>query len=112
MDSQGYTEGCQGFLKQVVYEIMFLICKSMYILKVYSIHTQKLRKILLDKINVTKNGLFFLLWPPTHHSVTFNLKFLCQLKHKACLSKSGCGTFHFRFGFIFITVYIFIQQNE
>ena len=32
-----------------------------------------LKKFLLEKINDTKNGLFFLLRAPTHHS--FTLKF-------------------------------------
>ena len=47
----------------------------------------------------------------THHSFTFNLRFLSELKHDGCLSKSVGGIIHFRFGFIFINVYIFVQQN-
>ena len=42
----------------------------------------------LDKINSTKNALFFLSQAPTHHSFTFNLRFLYELKHKVRLSKS------------------------
>ena len=69
-----------------------------------------LKKILSDKINVTKNALFLLSRAPTHHSFTFNLRFLYELKHKVRGSKSVCGSFHFRFRFVFIKVYIFVQQ--
>ena len=71
-----------------------------------------LKKFSLDKINGTKNALFFLLRAPTHHSFTFNLEFLYELKHKVRLSETVCGIFHFRFHFIFIKVHIFVQQNE
>ena len=71
-----------------------------------------LKKFSLDKINGTKNALFFLLRAPTHHSFTFNLRFLYELKHKVRLSETVCGIFHFRFHFIFIKVHIFVQQNE
>ena len=54
---------------------------------------------------------FFLLRVPTHHSFTFNLRFLYELKHKVRLSKTVCGIFHFQFRFVFIKVYIFVQQN-
>ena len=70
-----------------------------------------LKKFPLDKINGTKNVLFFLSRAPTHHSFTFNLQFLCELKHKVRLSKTVCGIFHFRFRFVFIKVYAFVQQN-
>ena len=55
-----------------------------------------------DKINLTKNANFFLSQAPTHHSFTFNLRFLYELKHKFCLSKIVCGIFHFRFHFVHI----------
>ena len=42
---------------------------------------------------------------------TFNLRFLCKLKHKVRLSKTVCGIFHFWFRFVFIKVYIFVQNN-
>ena len=48
---------------------------------------------------------------PTHHSFTFNLRFLYELKHKFRLSEIVCGIFHFRFRSVFIKVYIFVQQN-
>ena len=70
-----------------------------------------LKKFPLDKINGTKNAPFFLSRAPTHYSYTFNLRFLYELKHKVCLSKTVCGIFHFRFHFVFIKVYIFVQQN-
>ena len=41
---------------------------------------------------------------PSHkilHNFAFNLQFLFELKHKACLSKIVCGIFHFRFRFLF-----------
>ena len=50
-----------------------------------------LKKLPSDKINGTKNALFFLLRALTHHSFTFNLKFLYELKHKALLSKTVVG---------------------
>ena len=70
-----------------------------------------LKKIPLDKINGTKNALFFLSRAPTHDSFNFNLRFLNELKHKVRLSKAVCGIFHFRYCFGFIKVHIFIQQN-
>ena len=80
----------------------------------YIIHwdkTQIINKFPSDKINSTKNGLFFLPRAPTHHSFTFHLRFLYELKHKFRLSKTVWGIFHFQFRFVFIKVYIFVQQN-
>ena len=48
-----------------------------------------------DKTNGTNNALFFLLRAPTHHSFTFNLGFLYELKHKVFLSKVCVGDFPF-----------------
>ena len=70
-----------------------------------------LKKLSSDKINSTKNALFCLSRAPTHHSFTFNLRFLFELKHKVCLSETVCGIFHFRFRSVLIKVYIFVQQN-
>ena len=70
-----------------------------------------LKKISSDEINVTENVLFFHLRAPTHHSFTFILRFLNELKRKVRLSKTVCGIFHFRFRSVFIKVYIFTQQN-
>ena len=61
-----------------------------------------LQKFPLDKINDAKNALFFLSSFPAHHSFTFNLRFLYELKRKIRLSKAVCGIFE---------VYIFVQQN-
>ena len=80
----------------------------------FTIHwdkTQMLKKFLSDKINGTKNALFFLSRAPTHHSFTFNLRFLYELKHKVRLSKILCGIFHSRFHFAFIKICNFVQQN-
>ena len=70
-----------------------------------------LKKIPLDKINVTKNMLFFLLWAPTHLTFIFNSQFLYKLKHMVHLSKTVCGLFHFRFLLVFIKLYISAQQK-
>ena len=70
-----------------------------------------LKKFPSDKINGTKNALFFLSRALTHHSFTFNLGFLNELKQKARLTKVVCGIFRFRFRFFFIKVYTFVQQN-
>ena len=47
-----------------------------------------LKKLSSDKINGTKNALFFLSRAPTHHSFNFDLRFLYELKR---------GIFNFRF---------------
>ena len=70
-----------------------------------------LKKFPSDKINVAKTALFFPLPAPTHHSFTFNSRFIYDLKHKIYLSKSMCGIFNFRFRLAFIKVYIFAQQK-
>ena len=70
-----------------------------------------LKKFPSDKTNDTKNVLFFLSRAPTHHSFTFNLRFLYELKYKVRISKTVRGIFHFQFRSVFIKVYILIQQN-
>ena len=80
----------------------------------YIIHwdkTQILKKFPSEKINVTKNALFFLSRAPTHHIFNFNLRFLYELKHKVRLSKKVCGIFHFQFRSVFNKVYFIVQQN-
>ena len=69
-----------------------------------------LKKFPSDKINGIKNALFFLSQAPTHHSFTFNLRLLYELKHKVCLSKTVCGIFNFRFLLAFIEAYIFLSN--
>ena len=71
-----------------------------------------LQKFPSDNINGTKNALSFLSRAPTHHSFTFNLRFLYELKHTVRLSKTVWGIFHFRFRFVFIKVYNLVQQND
>ena len=70
-----------------------------------------LKKFPSLKVNSTKNALFFLSRASTHHSFTFNLQFLYELKHMVYLSKSVCGIFRFRFRLAFIELYIFVQQK-
>ena len=70
-----------------------------------------LKRISSDKINGTKHALFFISQAPTYHSFTFNLRFLYDLKHKVRLSKTACEVFYFRSRFVFIKVYIFVQEN-
>ena len=65
-----------------------------------------LKKIPSDKINDTKNFLFFLSRAPTHHSFTFNLRFLYEPKHNETVNK----IFHFRLRSVFSKVCIFVQQ--
>ena len=70
-----------------------------------------LKKIPLDKINATKNALFFLPQARTHYGFTISLRYLYDLKHKVRLSKTVCAIFLLRFRFAFFKVYIFVQQN-
>ena len=63
-------------------------------------------------MNGTKNALYFLSRAPTDHSFTFNLPFLYELKHNVHFAKTVRGIFHFRLLFVFIKVYIFVQQNS
>ena len=70
-----------------------------------------LKKFPSDKLNGTKNAPFFIPRDPTHHSFTFNLRFLCEMKHKVHLFKTVREMFHFRFCFVFIKIYTFAQQN-
>ena len=61
----------------------------------------------MDKLNATKNTLLFLLQAPTHHSSTFNLWFLYELKHtvllsKLCVGSSIFGSVSFLLKFVFL----------
>ena len=49
-----------------------------------------LKKFPSDKINGTKNALFFLSPAPIHYGFTFNLRFLYELKHNVHSSKVVC----------------------
>ena len=68
-----------------------------------------LKKFLSNKIKVTENALFFLLQTPTHHNFASNSQLLYELKHMVHLSKSVCGSFHFRFRLVFIKLYVLVQ---
>ena len=59
----------------------------------YSIHVKKISS---DKIKASSQ-------------IYFKFAILIELKHKVRLSKTVRGIFHFRF--VFIEVYIFVQQN-
>ena len=72
--------------------------------------TKILQKFPSDKLNGTKNALFFLSRAPTNHTFTFNYLFSYELEHMVQLSRTVRGIFHFRFRLIFI-VYIFVQQK-
>ena len=65
------------------------------------------KKILQTKQSGTKNVLFFHLRALTHHSLTFNLRFLYELKHNVRLSKTVSEVFYFQFRFVFIKVLYF-----
>ena len=85
----------------------------MYMLKGCSIHyvlRQSTKKFTSDKINGAENALFFS-QAPTHHTFTFYLRFLYEMKRKVRLCKTVYGISHFRFRFVFIKVFIFVQQN-
>ena len=56
---------------------------------------QMLKKDSSDKINGTKNALFFHSQAPAHHSFTFNL----LLERNVRLLEKICGNFHIRFCF-------------
>ena len=45
---------------------------------------------------------FFIFQAPTHHSFTFNLQVLYELKHKIHLPKIVCWIFHFRVRSVFM----------
>ena len=76
-----------------------------------------------DKIQILKNPFrqiklykkspFFFCEPQLITVLLFpDLRFLYVLKHKVSLSTAVCGIFYFWFRFVFIKVYIFVQQNS
>ena len=64
-----------------------------------------LKKVSSDKINGTKNALFFLSRAPIDHSFTFNLRFLYEL-----VSLKLCVNFH-EFS-IFVRLFLFNKMHE
>ena len=89
----------------------FLICKSMYILKVYSVHYTLRWNTNLKKIPFEQNKWYKKCPLFSFATFTFNLQFLYELKQKVRLSKTVCGIFHFLFHFVFIKKYIFVQRH-
>ena len=92
----------------------FLICKSIYTLKVYSIHHTLSQNTNLKNILCGQNKRHKtcpLSGAPAHCSLTFNVRFIYELNHKLRLSKTAFGIFHFRFRSDKIKVYIFFQKN-
>ena len=90
-----------------------MICKSIYILKFYSIlhalrSNPNAKKFPWNKIKVRKNAIFFLLRASTHHSFIFNSRFL----NTRFVSLKACGIFHFRLRFVFIKVYFFVKKKN
>ena len=71
----------------------------------YIVIKHNVKRFPSDKINITKTAVFL------SNLSNFNLQFLYQLMHMVYLSKTVCGIFHFQFCFIFIEIYIFVQQN-
>ena len=70
-----------------IFDSVSFLCLFMSILKVYSIHyilryNTNVKKFPSDNINGTKNILFFLSRTTTHHSFTFNLRFLYELSRR------------------------------
>ena len=57
----------------------------------YTDKTQMLKRFFSNKINGTQMPSFFLSRASTHHSFTFNMRFLNGLKHKVRLSKVYVG---------------------
>ena len=100
-----------------VYEVMFFDMKKYMFWKFiqYTVHwdkTQMLKKFPSGKIIVARNALFFYSWAPTHYSLTFNLRFLYELKHEGSLPKSVCMIFHFRFCFVFFKIQWYLRELE
>ena len=52
------------------------VCRSVLNTRYFEIKRKFFKKIPSDKINGTKNALFFLLRAPTHHSFAFDLRSL------------------------------------
>ena len=71
-----------------------------------------LKKISSGQNKPLKNTPIFLSRAPTHHIFTVNSGFLYELKRKVRLSKNVCGISDFRFRFVFIKVYILVQQKH
>ena len=73
----------------------YVYSKSVFNTLYIEIKQKYLKKFPSDKINGTKNALFFISRVPTHRNFSFNLRFLYELKHKVRPSKTVWGTFDF-----------------
>ena len=67
-----------------------------------------LKTFLSNKINGTKNALFFLSRAPTHHSFTLICDSWAEAQGLSLKNWVGFSIFEFRF--VFIKVYVFVQQ--
>ena len=102
----------QGDVSKVVGNFLDIYISSENLFNTLCIEIkQMLRKFASDKINFTKNALFFLSQAQIHHSFTFNLRLLYKLKHQVSLSKNLWGIFQVRFYFVFIK-FIFSFNKE
>ena len=95
--------------KKSVWSNILLICKRLYILKGYSIHytlrqNANVKKLPFGQNKRYRKSLFFLSRAPFHHSFTFDLRFLYELKRKVSLTLCVGLIFHFRFRFAFIFI--------
>ena len=91
--------------RKKVYVILFF---NMYILKVYTI--QMLTKFPSDKINGTKNALFFFFFAPTDYS--FLLVCDSYMILKVRVSKNFCGILISSFVFLFIKVHKYLTLKH
>ena len=89
-------------------KVYVVLSFNMYILKVYTI--QMLTKFPSDKINGTKNALFFILRDPTNFS--FLLACDSYMILKVRLSKSFCGILISSFVFLFIKVHKYLTLKH
>ena len=72
---------------------------------------QTSKKFPSDKINISKHALFLLLWATTHHSFTFNLRFLFELKHKL-ISLKMCVEFSIFDSASFLLKFMFLFNKK
>ena len=87
----------------------------MYILNEYSVHytlreNTNVKKIIFGENKRFKRCSLFFSPAPTHHSFTFNLRFLYELTHMVCLSNTMCWIFHFD-SLSFLLKFIFLSNK-
>ena len=96
-----------------VYEVMFLICKSMYILEVCSTHytlrqNANVKNISFGQNKRYKNALFFF------HELQLITVLFCDSYTSwstRFISLTVSEIFHFQLRLVFVKVFIFVQQN-